>query len=164
MPIWAPLMMSNTLTFIVHPLLARPKDGNKRRVILNLSHPTGTSLNDTVTRDSFDIKGFTLRFPTIDDIVDNIGQTGGLVILSKVFRNLKVDSLNTFKFGIKRKSKFYLDVAMEFGWVHHSVSFQMTSDKILHMMRQEDCSVSVYIDHSGPPDKISPHQDPYKSS
>ena len=32
------------------PLLTRPKDGDNRRVILNLSYPAGASLNDAVSR------------------------------------------------------------------------------------------------------------------
>ena len=40
--------------FHCSPLLSRPKDGDKRRVILNLSHPNGGSLNDNVGRAKFD--------------------------------------------------------------------------------------------------------------
>ena len=77
------------------PLLTRPKNRNKRRVILNLSYPTGASLNDAITRDFFVNKAFTLRFPTIGDIVDKIRHTEGPVILAKIdvaraFRNLRV--------------------------------------------------------------------------
>ena len=89
-------------------------------VILNLSYPTGASLNDAVTRDLFDDKSFTLRFPTIDDIVDKIRLTKGTVMVSKIdvaraFRNLRVDPVDTFKFGIRWKGKYYLDVAVAFG-------------------------------------------------
>ena len=80
--------------------------GQKRRVILNLSYPTGASLNDAVATDFFDDKSFTLRFPTIDDIVDKIRLTKGTVMLSKIdvaraFRNLRVDPVDAFKFGIQ---------------------------------------------------------------
>ena len=54
------------------PILARPKDNNKRRVIVNLSFPAGASVNDQVTRNIFDNRPFTLRFPKIDDIVQKI--------------------------------------------------------------------------------------------
>ena len=36
------------------PLLTRPKDMNKRRVILNLSHPYGNTVNSHVDADNFD--------------------------------------------------------------------------------------------------------------
>ena len=66
--------------------------------------------------------------------------------VARAFRNLRVDPVNAFKFGIQWKGKYYLDVAVAFGWVHGSASFQMASDAILNMMRQEDCSIFAYID------------------
>ena len=58
--------------FHCSPLLTRPKDGNNRRVILNLSFSAGVSLNDAVTRYIFDGRPFTLRFPSVDDILESI--------------------------------------------------------------------------------------------
>ena len=91
--------------FHCSPLLTRPKDGNKRRVILDLSYPKGVSVNDAVTRDRFDDLEFTLTFPTIDNIVDQIKATQGRVLLAKIdvaraFRNLRVDPADAFKFGL----------------------------------------------------------------
>ena len=40
--------------FHCSPLLTRPKDLDKRRVILNLSYPNTNSVNDKVTRNLFD--------------------------------------------------------------------------------------------------------------
>ena len=133
------------------PLLTRPKDNSKRRVILNLSYPTGASLNDAVTKDLFDHKAFTLRFPTIDDVLETIRHTEGPVMLTKIdvaraFRNLRVDPVDAFKFYIHWKNKFYLDVAVAFGWVHVSASFQMMSNAILYMMKNENSSIFTYID------------------
>ena len=55
--------------FHCSPLLRLSKDNEKRRIVLNLSHPHGTSVNDSVPRDKFDGEYFTLRFPSIDTIV-----------------------------------------------------------------------------------------------
>ena len=133
------------------PLLTRPKDGDNRRVILNLSFPAGASLNDAVTRDFFDGRPFTLHFPTIDGILDSIRDIQGTPMLAKIdvaraFRNLRVDPVDAFKFGIKWHNKYYIDVALAFGWVHGSASFQMTSDAILHIMKRHDCKIFAYID------------------
>ena len=59
------------------PLMTRPKDLNKRRVILDLSYPQGASVNDYVFKDRFDGYAFMLRFPSMDDIVEeiNAGET-----------------------------------------------------------------------------------------
>ena len=58
-------------------LLTRPKNGNKHRVILNLSYPYGNSLNDKVNKSRFDGFQFILRFPSVDDIVAKILETPG---------------------------------------------------------------------------------------
>ena len=44
------------------PLLTRLKGNNDMHVILNLSYPAGTSLNDAVTKHLFDGQHFTLKF------------------------------------------------------------------------------------------------------
>ena len=44
------------------PLLTRPKDINKRKVILNLSYPLDSSVNYFVDRNTFDNSRFTLDF------------------------------------------------------------------------------------------------------
>ena len=66
--------------------------------------------------------------------------------VARAFQNLRVDPVDTFKFGIKWGSKYYWDVALAFDWVHLSASFQMTSDTILYIMRHHNCKIFAYID------------------
>ena len=58
--------------FHCSPLLTRPKDNGKRRVILDLSFPKGASVNTFVDREHFDHCRFKLKFPTIDDVTSHI--------------------------------------------------------------------------------------------
>ena len=79
--------------FHCSPLLTRPKDNGKRRVILDLSFPKGASVNDAVDSQAFDGTPFTLKFSTVDDILDKIRAAKDRVLLSKIdiaraFRNL----------------------------------------------------------------------------
>ena len=133
------------------PLLTRPKDGNKRRVILNLSYPYGGSVNDQVDKQHFDGSEFILRFPTIDDIVAEINKLGDDVVLAKIdvsraFRNLRVDPADTVKFGIKWEGKYFLDQAVAFGWVHGTSAFQMLSDAVTYLMAKRHHNIFAYID------------------
>ena len=137
--------------FHCSPLLTRPKDVDKRRVILNLSYPRTNSVNDRVTRDFFDGQQFLLKFPTVDNIIDQIKTTEGRVLLAKIdiaraFRNLRIDPADTFKFGLKWQNKYYLDVSAAFGWVHGSAAFQLTSDAISDAMRRKGRHIFAYID------------------
>ena len=58
--------VSNSDKPLIHcsSLLTRPKDTDKRRVILDLSFPPGQSVNDLVNKQRFDGCKFTLKFPS----------------------------------------------------------------------------------------------------
>ena len=49
-----PVSEINHSAFQCSPLLTRPKDGDKRRVIMDLSYPKGNAVNDFVNKDAFD--------------------------------------------------------------------------------------------------------------
>ena len=69
-----PIQDVNHEQFHCSPLLTRPKDIDNRRVIFNLSHPTGQSLNDHVDKNKFDQTPLILKFPTIDSIAQDMKQ------------------------------------------------------------------------------------------
>ena len=103
--ILGPLDQVDSQHFHCSPLLTRPKDRDKHCVILNLSHPYITSVNDHAVKNHFDGHEFTLRFPTIDDIVQAILNVKNDPVVYKIdvaraFRNLKVDPVDALKLGI----------------------------------------------------------------
>ena len=133
------------------PLLTRPKDTDKRRVILNLSYPYGQSVNDHVYKEEYDSTPFILKFPTIDDIVRDIKNAEGDTVLFKVdvahaFRNLRVDPADALKLGISWGGAFYVDLVIAFGWTHGSGSFQILSDAIAYIMAKHGVKLHCYID------------------
>ena len=77
------------------PLLTRPKDNGKRRVILDLSYPSGLSLNDHTDKDLFDASPFSLRFPSVDTIANKIVKHGDDVTLAKI----DIERCNGEEFG-----------------------------------------------------------------
>ena len=137
--------------FHCSPMLTQPKDIDKRRVILNLSYPKGHSLNDNVDKQSFDGKKFTLKFPTIDDICNEIRKNPNEVLMSKIdisraFRNLRVDPGDAVKFGLSWNGQYYQDLSVAFGWIHGSASFQLVADVITHIMKRKGFKIFAYID------------------
>ena len=66
------------------PLLTKPKDLDKKRVIFILSYSSTNSANDNVTSNLFDGQQFLSKFPTVDNIVDQIKATKGRVLLAKI--------------------------------------------------------------------------------
>ena len=84
----------------ISPLSTRPKrDSQDRRVILDLSFPSGESVNDGMTKDHY--LGFEakLTFPKVDELALRIHQLGEgclmfKVDLSRYFRQLPLDPAN----------------------------------------------------------------------
>ena len=124
--------------------MTRPKDIDKRRVILDLSYHRGASFNDHMDRDKFDHKDFALKLTCIDDIVKDIANVSDPVLC-------KVDLLLTsladcIKFGIKWQGSYYIDGSVAFGWVHGTAAFQLCSDTIAFMMKKLGVNLHCYID------------------
>ena len=143
----------NLNKYLIHcsPLLTRPKDKGKRRVILDLSYPSGLSLNDHIDKDFFDASACSLRFPSVDIIVHEIAKHGDDVTLAKIdieraFRNLCVDPADTMKLGIKWQNDTYIDAAIAFGWVHGSAAFHCVSDAITFIAAKAGINMVAYID------------------
>ena len=137
--------------FHCSPLLTRPKDGDKCRVILNLSYPKGNSINDHVDKQHFDHNKFILKFPTIDDIANETISIGKDTLLAKIdvahaFRKLRVDPDNALKFGIKWQDQCFLDIGVVFGLVHGSSAFHMVSDGVTYVMAKRHHKIFTYID------------------
>ena len=103
------------------PLLTRPKDTDKCRIILDLSFPRGLSFNDQVDKNRFDVSEFWLKFLSTDDIANEICKHGDNVTVAKIdmarpFRNLRVDLADALKLGIKWKDDAFIHVSVAFGW------------------------------------------------
>ena len=60
-----PISVVNHLEYHCSPVMSRPKEGDSRRVILDLSYPRGKSLNDHVSKEHFNGTLFTLKFSTL---------------------------------------------------------------------------------------------------
>ena len=106
------------------PFLTRPKDGNYRRMVLDLSYPKEKSLHDLVNRDSYDGIAYKLKFPTTDHICEAISQYKDIYIskidISRAFRQLRIDPADALKLGIAWKGQFFIDTHCAFGYVHSS--------------------------------------------
>ena len=103
-----PSNIVNHTEYHCSPLMTRQKEGDSRRVILDLLYPKGNSLNDHVTKDLFDGTLFTLKLPSIDGITHDIINTENDPV-ERAFRNLHVDPADSLKFGLKVNDQYFLD-------------------------------------------------------
>ena len=86
-------------------LRSRPKEGDSRRIIVNLSYPEGNSVNSNILKEVYDGYNFRLSYPSVDDIVNHIANSNDNLLLykldrSRAFRNLRIDPLDYGVMGI----------------------------------------------------------------
>ena len=132
------------------PLLSRPKDGNDRRIVLDLSYPKGKSVNVLVNKESYDGIAYKLKFPSTDHICEAISQYDDPYIskidISRAFRQLRIDPADALKLGIVWKGQFFIDTHCAFGFVHSSGIYTLLSQLIEHIMRSEGHKMFGYLD------------------
>ena len=123
----------------VSPFLTRDKpNSDKRRVILDLSFPSGQSVNDGVPKDKYLGSYFDLKYPSVDHIVDSLKELGTDALLYKIdiiraFRHLRIDPGDLDLLGLKH-DQYYVDGTLPFGFWHGSVFFQCCSNAIRFIM------------------------------
>ena len=97
----------------VSPFLTRDKpDSDKRRVILDLSFPSGQSVNDGVPKHKYLGSYFDLNYPSVDHIVDSLKELGTGALLYKIdikraFRHLRIDPGDLDLLGLKH-DQYYI--------------------------------------------------------
>ena len=133
------------------PLLSRPKEGDSRRIIVNLSYPEGNSVNSNVLKEVYDGYSFRLSYPSVDDIVGHIANSNDNLLLykldiSRAFRNLRIAPLDYGVMGIHWDDQYFIDVSVAFGFKHGSAQMQRLGDLIRYEMAKQDFPVYPYID------------------
>ena len=135
----------------ISPFITREKPGAPhRRVIVDLSFPHGSSVNDGVKLDTYLGTPFILTLPTIDNITNQVKKLGRgchlyKIDLSRAFRHIKLDPRDYNLLGLKLND-LYIDSCLPFGFRHGSALLQRLSDAIRFIMAQKGFAVTNYID------------------
>ena len=119
----------------VSPLMTRPKCGDERRIILDLSYGGSESVNGNTQRGVYDGYPFSLTLPSLDhlihDILNCLGRPKLIKIdISRAFRNIRVDPGDAIKLGMQFGGKYYLDRSLAFGAINGTAIFQRVTDAI----------------------------------
>ena len=135
----------------ISPLMARDKPDGGVRVIVDLSWPLGQSVNSCVSPDVYDGIPFTLKYPTVDDVIQQIRTLGPRTLLFKIdleraFRNLRIDPFDYPLLGLQWQGKRYVDVGLPFGFRTGAAACQMCTDVITHQLRLRNVWVINYLD------------------
>jgi hypothetical protein len=134
-------------------LMSRPKDTNKRRIIVDLSYPYvyGSSVNSVTSAEAYLGVNYCLKLPTVDTICAEISNRYNDVKLYKIdlaraFRKIKIDPADIFNLGLNVDGSLYLDPAAPFGWRSGTLSCQHIMDCIRYILKARGVTVINYID------------------
>ena len=130
------------------PLMTRDKpDGSGKRVIIDLSFPVGSSVNDGIPKSAE--AHYTL--PTPLDLADLMLREGrGCHMwksdLSRAYRQLRVDPLDYPLLGIQHEGSIFVDICPSFGCRASGSAQQRVSNSVVHMMGNKGHDVLAYVD------------------
>ena len=133
------------------PFMTRNKpNSDRRRVIIDLSWPLGSSVNSGIDKNTYLDTPFSLTFPTVDDITSELKRIGrgGLLYnidVSHAFRHVKIDPGDYDLLGL-HSHRAYVDTCLPFGTRHGSQINQRLSEAVRYIMRQKGFRVIDYID------------------
>ena len=114
-------------------MLSRPKPNASRRIIVDLSWPKGHSVNSAIEDNCYDDQEYMLKYPSVDDILNDINRIGKdaylfKIDISRAFRNLR------------------LDLSVVFGLKTESALCERVTDILRDVMTSDGCAVHNYID------------------
>lgn len=144
-----------TLPVITNPLHSvLKKDGNERRIILDLSYPEGKSVNDGIPKDHYLGKPINLNYPTVEHLVELVKEKGrGCMLfkrdLKRAYRQLPVDPGDIHLLGYQWNNETYVDRVLPMGLRSAALACQRTIDAITYMYQQMDYQVINYLDDFG---------------
>ncbi len=137
---------------MVSPLMTRPKSsGTDRRIIMDLSYPSGRSVNDGIPKQQYLGEECILKLPTALTLRDRLREQGKGALLwsidiERAYRQLRCCPLDWPLLGLKWHQAWYVDRAVPFGVRTGANAMQQVSDGVVDILRQENHFCIPYID------------------
>lgn len=145
--------------FRISPLnTVSKRDSAERRVILDLSFPEGSAINDGISKDFYLNDKITLTFPRVDNLVDLIKITGrGCHLfkrdLKRAYRQIPVDPGDVPLLGYGFENQFYFDKYLSMGLRSAAHICQRVTDAIRYMCQMLHIAILNYLDDFAGADK-----------
>lgn len=139
----------------VSPIMSRPKrESKERRIIIDLSYPNGTAVNDGIDITNHMGVNITYSLPTITDLVERVKSQGeGAFLwktdLSRAYRQIRVDPLDTPLLAMRVDDGIFLDLCPPFGCRSSAAICQRMANALVYLLRNEGMYVLAYLDDFG---------------
>lgn len=141
--------------FRISPLMTRAKKGsNERRIIVDLSFPQFSSVNDGINPENHLGENITYSLPTIADLITQLQLHGKGAFLWKAdlrraYRQIRIDPLDSPFLGIKIGSNIYIDRCPPFGCRSSAAICQRMANGLVFIMAKENHNITAYLDDFG---------------
>lgn len=127
------------------------KDSTDRRVILDLSWPHNSSVNDGISKSTYEGLHFDLKFPTVDSIADLIVKKGSGCLIYKcdlkaAYRQFPVDPYDYPLLGSYWKDNYYFDIVLPMGLRSAAMACQRITNAITYICAEHGYTVVNYLD------------------
>ena len=134
------------------PLSAVPKkNSSDMRIVMDLSFPRSTSVNDGIPSDQFLGAPFKLTYPTIRTLLDLVRDHGQGCLLYKLdlrraYRQLPVDPHDYHLLGFWWRDSYYVDTRLPFGLRSAPQACQRSTNAIVYMHTRNGHQAVNYLD------------------
>lgn len=128
-------------------VIPKSNQPNKWRLILDLSHPTGFSVNDGI-----DTGMCSLKYTTVEEAVSRIVDCGRGTLLAKVdiqhaYRNIPVHPDDRLLLGMSWDGELLMDTVLPFGLRSAPMIFSAVADSLEWIFQHEGVTCSMhYLD------------------
>ena len=118
----------------------------KWRLILDLSHPAGASVNDGIERELC-----SLKYTSVDEAVQRFSELGKGALLAKLdiesaYRLIPVHPDDRLLLGMSWKGNLYADASLPFGLRSAPKIFNAVADALMWIMGQQGTRAIHYLD------------------
>ena len=137
---------------VVSPLNSVPKANvEERRVILDLSFPQGSSVNDGIDKNFYLDKHVELHYPNVDTFIDLIKEKGRFCKIFKrdlrrAYRQIPIDPKDYNLVGFSWKGHFFVDRVLPMGLRSSAFICQRVTDAVSFIAKKYEVSVVNYLD------------------
>jgi hypothetical protein len=128
-------------------LIPKKNKPGRWRLIVDLSAPEGSSVNDGIDRDMI-----SLSYTSVDAVVDRVIQLGQGTLLSKMdvkqaYRLVPIHPDDRYLLGMEWRGSVYVDKCLPFGLRSAPILFLAVADALQWMMQEKGAShVDHYVD------------------
>lgn len=131
-----------------------------RRVVLDLSYPPGTSINDGIPKDTFMDNPYTLQYPSVDSLAQlvRIKGPGSLMYkrdLSRAYRQLNTCPQGWSKTAYSWRGLTFVDIVEVFGLRSAALACQRTTNSVRFIFNSQGYHCVNYLDDFGGVDNPS---------